>query len=165
MTDPFIPIDITEEQRFFGWASGGGNVFLTGEAGTGKTTQLRRFLESPQAPAGIAVTASTGIAALNINGSTIHRWAGIELGADEHETFEEAITRLKAREYPAARKAMQRVRDAGTVVIDEISMLPGRQLNFLDAWFRNLRDRDEPFGGIQMIFVGDFLQLPPVRTN
>lgn len=164
MTEPFIIPEFSDEQRFIGWASGGGNVFLTGEAGTGKTTLLRRFLENFEGP-NVAVTASTGIAALNINGSTIHRWAGIELGADEHETFEEAIARLKAREYPAARKAMQRVRDAGAVVIDEISMLPGRQLNFLDAWFRHLRDRDEPFGGIQMIFVGDFLQLPPVRTK
>lgn len=164
LVDPFP--EITPEDRFLAWAGGGRNVFLTGQAGTGKSTLLRRYLEE----AGvinqkIAVTASTGIAALNIGGTTIHRFAGIELGVGADETFEEATDRLEARSFLSATLARQRVRTIGTVILDEVSMIPGRQLDFLDHWFRHLRQFDRPFGGAQFIFVGDFLQLPPVRKG
>jgi hypothetical protein len=58
-----------------------------------------------------------------------------------------------------------RVRRCETLVVDEISMLPGRQLEFVEFLFRRLRGRESPFGGCQVIVVGDFLQLPPVRTS
>lgn len=158
--------EIPPDQRFLAWALGGRNVFLTGQAGTGKSTLLRRYIEeSGVINQDIAVTASTGIAALSIGGTTIHRFAGIELGAGADETFEEATDRLEARGFLSAQLARQRVRRIGTVILDEVSMIPGRQLDFLDHWFRHLRHDSRPFGGAQFIFVGDFLQLPPVRKG
>jgi ATP-dependent exoDNAse (exonuclease V) alpha subunit len=158
--------EITPEQRFLSWALGGKNVFLTGQAGTGKSTLLRQYLdEAGVINQGIAVTASTGIAALNIGGTTIHRFAGIELGAAPNETFEEATKRLEARGFLSAQLARQRVRKIGTVILDEVSMIPGRQLDFINHWFKHLRHDQRPFGGAQFIFVGDFLQLPPVRKG
>ena len=155
----------SEEARFLSWAGAGQSLLLTGSAGTGKSTLLRQFIaEARNGWADIAVTASTGIAALNIGGSTIHRWAGIQLGAGESETFEDAADRLERMKRNVAR-AERRIQDARTVVIDEISMLPGRQLDFLDFWFRRRRGTDAPWGGLQVILVGDFLQLPPVRTD
>jgi len=158
--------ELPPDKRFLAWALGGRNVFLTGQAGTGKSTLLRRYIEEAGViNQNIAVTASTGIAALSIGGTTIHRFAGIELGAAEGETFEAATERLEARGFLSAQLARQRVRNIGTVILDEVSMIPGRQLDFIDHWFRHLRHRDRPFGGAQFIFVGDFLQLPPVRKG
>ena len=75
-----VPIDWenegpTPEHRFMAWATTGANVFLTGQAGTGKSTLLRQFLDSTAMD--VAVTAPTGIAALNIGGTTVHRWCGM----------------------------------------------------------------------------------------
>ena len=155
----------SEDARFLAWAGAGQSILLTGSAGTGKSTLLRQFIaEARNGWADIAVTASTGIAALNIGGSTIHRWAGIQLGAGQSETFEQAAERLERMRRNIAR-AERRIQDARTVVIDEISMLPGRQIDFLDFWFRRRRGIDAPWGGLQVILVGDFLQLPPVRTD
>ncbi len=69
--------DPTPEDRFMAWATTGGNVFLTGQAGTGKSTLLKQFLDSGAMD--VAVTAPTGIAALNVGGTTVHRWCGMQL--------------------------------------------------------------------------------------
>jgi hypothetical protein len=166
MNDPMPQMTVSDEERFLCWAHGGSNVFLTGAGGVGKSYLTRIFIQERKAKGlRLAITASTGVAAILVGGSTIHSWAGIDLGPMKEESFEECACRLIDRKYSAARRAEARVRSAQCVLIDEISMLPGRVLSFLDFWFRRLRSDSRPFGGCQMLFVGDFLQLSPVRKD
>lgn len=158
MDDTFDP---TPESRFLTWSTTQANVHLTGQAGTGKSTLLRQFLDSTAMA--VAVTAPTGIAALNVGGTTVHRWCGMQLGPQDGEDFGEAAGRLE--EHGAYHGAKKRVLNTETLVIDEISMMAGRQLDFLNYWLKRIREDKRPFGGLQVIFLGDFLQLPPVRTN
>lgn len=130
----------------------GRNVFLTGEPGAGKSYVVRQFMECTASR--VALTASTGIAGTNIGGQTIHAWSGI--GARQELTGRDLGM---IRNGPSGR----RLRLADVLVIDEISMLSGDVLQMLDYVCRTARDaRYEPFGGLQVILVGDFFQLPPV---
>jgi ATP-dependent DNA helicase PIF1 len=157
MTDPLSP-----EQRFAALAESGRNTFLTGPAGTGKSFNIDGFTaDHPDTE----VTASTGVAALNVGGMTIHRWSGMLLGPKDGEDFGDYFMTLSRDNRPGVRRAFNRVRGADRLVIDEISMLPGRLLDYLDFHCRAIRRDDRPFGGIQVISTGDFLQLPPVRTD
>jgi len=152
----------TPEVRFLGHVCNGHNVFLTGPAGTGKSYNVDQVTgDNPY----IEVTASTGIAALNVGGMTIHRWSGMLLGPRPGEDFAEYFSALARDKRKGIRAGFNRVREADGLVIDEISMLPGRLLDYLDFHCRSIRRDDRPFGGIQIISTGDFLQLPPVRTN
>jgi len=144
-------------------ATAGKNVFLTGQAGTGKSTVLREWMAREGRDAD--VVAPTGIAALNVGGMTIHRWAGIGIGPEPDESFLDFAKYLCKIPAAYTRNARQRIRACRTLVIDEVSMLPGRVLDFLNFWLRFCRDDDRPFGGIQVIATGDFLQLPPVRRD
>lgn len=148
---------------FLTLADSGAHIFLTGQAGTGKSTLLRQWLTGNGRDAD--VTAPTGIAALNIGGMTIHRWAGIGLGPQPGEDLDAFADHLDENGSRSVREAKQRIRQCRTLVIDEVSMLPGRLLAFLDVWLRRCRGRMVPFGGIQVIATGDFLQLPPVRRD
>ncbi len=153
----------------------GHNVFLTGNAGTGKSTVVCSFLA--QAFRKVDVTATTGIAALNLRDqfsarsgllipvSTVYRWAGIGLGPMAGETDRACIERLRNDMHPSRAGAWKRVRAAECLVIDEISMLPGRTLQFLEFFCREIRRDERPWGGLQVITVGDFLQLPPVAKS
>lgn len=153
----------------------GANVFLTGNAGTGKSTVVTTFLASAFSP--VDVTASTGVAALNLRDqffarsgllvpvSTVYRWAGINLGPMEGEEFEDCFMRLQRGAPPSRMAAWRRVQSAECLVIDEISMLPGRVLAYLEYHCRALRGNSQPWGGLQVIAVGDFLQLPPVSKS
>jgi len=154
---------ITPENRFVALARDGRNCFLTGMAGTGKSTLLREFINL--CPRKIDVTAPTGVAALNVSGMTIHRFCGMLLGPQPGQSDEEYFDVLRRDTRPSIMAGFNRVRRCETLVIDEISMLPGRQLDFVEFLFRRLRGRDEPFGGCQVIATGDFLQLPPVRSG
>ena len=154
---------------------GGTSVMLTGMAGTGKSATLCHFIMKSHIP--IDVTATTGIAALNVQDQyrkatglglpayTIYRWAGIALGPKEKQPFEEYIEFMESRGSKSFERAKQRIRRCQILVIDEISMMPGRILDFLDHYFKYVRGNELPFGGIQMVFVGDFLQLPPVSKT
>jgi ATP-dependent DNA helicase PIF1 len=131
------------------------NIFLTGPAGTGKSyvaNLLFKFLDSKGIFYG--KTATTGVAALNIGGTTVHSWSGIGL-ADEQGM--DLLTKVK--DNPKARK---RIQSSKVLVIDEISMAKGELIEKLDIVCQYIRDNDKPFGGIQVVFVGDFMQLPPV---
>jgi ATP-dependent exoDNAse (exonuclease V) alpha subunit len=154
---------LTPEIRFHARAQDGQNVFLTGAGGTGKTTQLRQFIA--ECPRRVSITAPTGVAALNVGGMTIHRFCGMMLGPAPGQSNEEYYQELQRNPRPSIRAGFNRVRRCEVLVIDEISMLPGRQLDYIDYQFRRLRERDEPFGGCQIIATGDFLQLPPVRPR
>ena len=136
----------------------GRNVFLTGQAGTGKSVTLMRatkWLEDQGKIVG--VTSLTGVSALHIKGVTIHSWAGI--GKYESKG-------AKLLEYVCKnRGALKRWKSTDYLVIDEISMMSPDMLDDLDFLGRRLRHSQEPFGGIKIIGCGDFCQLPPVVTD
>ncbi len=154
---------LTPEHLFHTHAQAGGNCFLTGAGGTGKSTQLRQFIA--ECPRRVSVTAPTGVAALNVGGLTIHRFCGMLIGPAAGQSNEEYFEQLRRDPRRSILAGFQRVQQCEVLVIDEISMLPGRQLEFVEYLFRRLRRRAEPFGGCQVITTGDFLQLPPVRTS
>ena len=136
----------------------GVNVYLTGSAGSGKTYLLNKYikyLESHGIP--VAVTASTGIAATHMNGMTIHSWSG--LGIKDH-LDERELEKLEERKY-----LWKRFDKARVLIVDEISMLEGRQLEMVERICRRFKRNDKPFGGLQVILSGDFFQLPPVRKG
>jgi len=141
----------------------GENVFLTGMAGTGKSTLLRNQLED--ADDDVAITASTGIAALNVGGSTLHRWSGMMLGPNRGDDQHAYLRELMRDKRKSVRAGMDRIRYCRTLVLDEVSMLSGVTLEFFDLLCRTVRRDQSPFGGIQIIATGDFLQLPPVRKH
>lgn len=133
----------------------GANIFLTGEPGSGKTYTINRFI-SWLREHGIepAVTASTGIAATHINGHTIHSWSGIGIRRE--------LTKYDMGRIANNKRVANRVRSAHILIIDEISMLSARTLTLVENACRALRGDREPFGGLQVVLVGDFFQLPPV---
>jgi ATP-dependent exoDNAse (exonuclease V) alpha subunit len=154
---------LSPEKRFLAAAHGGRNCFLTGMAGTGKSTTLRNFIG--QSAKRVDVTAPTGVAALNVGGMTIHRFCGMMLGPQPGQSNEEYFNQLRRDPRKSILAGFNRVKRCEILVIDEISMLPGRQFDFVEFLFRRLRGRDGPFGGCQVIATGDFLQLPPVRIG
>lgn len=133
----------------------GANVFLTGEPGAGKTHTINAYVDYLRAH-GVepAITASTGIAATHIGGMTIHSWSGIGIKAnlDKYE-----LDKIASSEYISKRLRRTRV-----LVIDEISMLSAGTLGMVDAVCREIKQSSEPFGGMQVVLVGDFFQLPPI---
>ena len=154
---------VTHENRFLAAARDGRNCFLTGMAGTGKSTLLKQFIGESWRR--VDVTAPTGVAALNVGGMTIHRFCGMLLGPQPGQSNEDYFALLERDPRRSILAGFNRVRRCDVLVIDEISMLPGRQLEFVEFLFRRLRGRDASFGGCQVIATGDFLQLPPVRTS
>ncbi len=133
----------------------GANVFLTGQPGSGKSHTIREYVKFLQSR-GVspAMTASTGIAATHISGMTIHSWSG--LGIRKY------ITRRECKEMQTNSALMTRMKKTQVLIIDEISMLDAAMLDSVDLMCRTLKDSDAPFGGIQIVLVGDFFQLPPV---
>lgn len=140
----------------------GVNVFLTGEPGSGKTHTINQYIhwlrERGVEP---AVTASTGIAATHVGGMTIHSWSGTGV---KKRLSDWDIEQIQGRE-----KTAKRILEAKVLVIDEISMLDADTLESVDKVLRALRQpvmqESRPFGGLQVIFVGDFFQLPPVSRG
>ncbi|MCE9585376.1 AAA family ATPase [Candidatus Nomurabacteria bacterium] len=137
----------------------GANVFLTGEPGAGKSYTINSFVNYLRNN-GVepAITASTGIAATHIGGMTIHSWSGIGIRTklDKYE-----LDKIASTEYIS-----RRIRKTRVLIIDEISMLTANMLDMIDAVCREVKQNSEAFGGIQIILVGDFFQLPPiVRSN
>lgn len=141
---------VTDEQK---------SVFFTGSAGTGKSVLLREIIKSLRAkhktqPDRVAVTASTGLAACNVGGVTLHSFAGIGLGKED---VPELVKKIKRNQ-----KAKSRWLRTKILIVDEISMVDGDLFDKLEAVARNVRSSGRPFGGIQLVITGDFFQLPPV---
>jgi hypothetical protein len=133
----------------------GHNVFLTGPAGSGKTHLLNKyinFLKDNYVDVGI--TASTGIAATHMGGTTIHSWTGMGI-KDSLNKFE--LEELKTRKYLRDRFLRTQV-----LVIDEVSMLHHFRLDLINKVCQYMKNSLLPFGGIQVILCGDFFQLPPI---
>ena len=133
----------------------GASIFLTGQPGSGKTHTVNRYVRELQLQGvGYAYTASTGIAATHGHGVTIHAWSGIGV--------REALTRRDLDLLSTNRRLASRIEKTKVLIIDEISMLPARALSLVDAVCRHIRGQQAPFGGLQVVLVGDFFQLPPV---
>jgi len=136
----------------------GANVFLTGEPGSGKTYTIHQYVEYLHArKIHPAITASTGIAATHIHGITIHAWSGI--GIKKKLTSYE-LDALSSNQY-----LVKRLQNTSVLIIDEVSMVDAITLDTVDEVCREIRRSNEPFGGMQVVFVGDFFQLPPVAKN
>ncbi|MCL2280858.1 PIF1 family DEAD/DEAH box helicase [Candidatus Saccharibacteria bacterium] len=134
----------------------GHNVFLTGPAGAGKTYTLNEFVRlAKKSGKKVAVTATTGIAATHLNGNTIHAWSG--LGVLDN------LPRYFFDKLPKGRR--EQIEKADILIIDEISMLHDYRLDLIDTVCRTVRGVDESFGGLQVVFCGDFFQLPPVTRS
>lgn len=136
----------------------GANVFLTGAPGAGKTYVLNQFIKrAERAGKRVAVTASTGIAASHIGGTTIHSWSG--LGILDMLSGED-LKRLGGSD-----RLLKRYNNTDVLVIDEVSMLHGQRLDMVNQVAKLLRGNDQSFGGLQVILVGDLFQLPPVSRD
>ncbi|XP_034099654.1 ATP-dependent DNA helicase PIF1 [Drosophila albomicans] len=141
-----------EQMEVLRACTAGKNVFFTGSAGTGKSFLLRKII-SALPPDGTVATASTGVAACLIGGTTLHAFAGIG-GGD--------ATMKRCLELASRPASGQTWRKCKRLIIDEISMVDGQFFEKIEAVARHIRRNDRPFGGIQLILCGDFLQLPPV---
>jgi ATP-dependent DNA helicase PIF1 len=132
------------------------NVFLTGQPGTGKTYTINQYIEWC-VDNGIlpAVTASTGIAAIHVGGTTIHSFAGVR---DDNALTAQDIEDILGNPWVRDRLCKTEV-----LIIDEISMVSKKLLNVVSVLAMAARNNDKPFGGIKIIAVGDFFQLPPVK--
>ncbi len=134
--------------------NGSQNVFITGKAGTGKSTLLQYFRD--HSSKNVAVLAPTGVAAVNIKGQTIHSFFRFKL-----DITPEGVHSIKIRK---TQRALYQKIDA--IIIDEISMVRADLLDCVDTFLRLYgHDRMAPFGGVQMVFIGDLYQLPPVVTR
>ena len=138
------------------------SVFFTGSAGTGKSVLLREIIKVlrekyKREPDRVAVTASTGLAACNVGGVTLHSFGGIGLGKED---VPELVKKIKRNQ-----KAKNRWMRTKVLIVDEISMVDGELFDKLEGVARTIRNNGRPFGGIQLIITGDFFQLPPVPDS
>ncbi len=130
------------------------NIFVTGEAGTGKSTLLQYFKENTLK--NVVLLAPTGVAALNIKGQTIHSFFG----------FKPDITTSNVDKIKLTKKKKKILKAIDAIIIDEVSMVRSDLLDCIDSLLKIYgRKTGMPFGGIQMIFFGDLYQLPPVVTR
>lgn len=134
----------------------GESVLLTGPAGAGKTFVLNQFIRLAKHDGKhVSVTATTGLAATHLGGTTIHSWAGIGVMDELPSGFAEHVSKGR-REI---------IEKTDVLIIDEISMLHDYRLDMVDEACRLVRRKDEPFGGIQLVMSGDFFQLPPINRE
>ncbi|NMH25831.1 helix-turn-helix domain-containing protein [Flavobacterium solisilvae] len=144
------------------------SVFLTGKAGTGKTTLLKEIIQTTHK--NCVVVAPTGIAALNAGGVTIHSMFQLPFGGflpdnsvaqfNENSKFESRATLRRHFRMSGVKKAV--IRNMELLIVDEVSMLRSDLLDAMDFMLQSVRKRNQPFGGVQVLFIGDLLQLPPV---
>ena len=134
----------------------GDNVMLTGPAGSGKSYLLMQFIEvARKKRKKVVVTATTGLAAAHLGGQTIHSWSGMGLGTKLHEDYV----------YMMSETRKKAIRKTDVLIIDEVSMMHDYNLDMVDQAMKIIRENDEPMGGLQVIFCGDFFQLPPVTQG
>ena len=144
------------------------SVFLTGKAGTGKTTLLREIIQTTHK--NTVVVAPTGIAALNAGGVTIHSMFQLPFGGfipdnssphfSENTKFETRATLRRHFKMSGLKKSV--IKNMELLIIDEVSMLRADLLDAMDFMMQTVRKKTSPFGGVQVLYIGDLLQLPPV---
>lgn len=135
----------------------GHNIFLTGPGGTGKTAVIKLFCKNYSNIKKIAITSTTGISAILINGVTLHSYLGIGLG---NQSVENLYLKILNTSY-----ILKKWIEINTLIIDEISMLDPILFDKLEILARKIRKIEKPFGGIQLILTGDFLQLPVINSK
>uniref|UniRef100_A0A182J2D1 ATP-dependent DNA helicase PIF1 n=1 Tax=Anopheles atroparvus TaxID=41427 RepID=A0A182J2D1_ANOAO len=155
------PVDVSEQKlneqqkRILAACQSGRSVFFTGSAGTGKSFLLRKIIATLP-PDGTVATASTGVAACLIGGTTLHSFAGIGSGEATLQNCYEKASRANTAQI---------WRKCKRLIIDEISMVDADFFEKIEAVARYIRKNDKPFGGIQLILCGDFFQLPPIERQ
>lgn len=136
----------------------GDNVFLTGSAGTGKTYVLNKYIQYLKArKIPVSITASTGIAATHLQGTTIHAWSGIGI--------KDALSSRQLKELKTKKYLKKHIEKTKVLIIDEISMLHKKQFDLVNEVLQYFRENEDPFGGIQIVVCGDFFQLPPIGSS
>ena len=147
------------------------SLFLTGKAGTGKTTLLREIIKTTHK--NTVVVAPTGIAALNAGGVTIHSMFQLPFAGfipDENIAFPSVTVRIETRatlrrHFRVSATKLAVIKNMELLIIDEVSMLRADLLDGIEFMLQSVRKNKLPFGGVQMLFIGDLLQLPPVIKN
>ena len=135
------------------------NVLILGQAGTGKTELIKDYANKLRKQGKtVQITAPTGIAALNVNGITVHKFAGL---LDGRFTDDELLTYVNT---PDQIHIKERIQKTDVLFIDEISMISAKLFFQMELLCRRVRHNDSPFGGIQIIGAGDFFQLKPVPS-
>ena len=138
------------------------NIFLTGKAGTGKTTFLRQFQKETRKR--MIVVAPTGVAAINAGGMTIHSFfqlaPGLYLPGGQMVAGREGRNR-----FSFSKQKINILQSLDLLVIDEVSMVRADLLDAIDDVLRRYQKRDKPFGGVQLLLIGDLQQLAPVTTD
>ena len=157
-----MTLHLTEKQNdAFECMKNGHNVFLTGPGGTGKSFLLKYFIEwyrreKEDQLSKIYVSSTTGLSSLLIDGITINRYSGIGIGDKDVPELLKKINKMG--------HVKKRWNETGVLIIDEISMMDADLFDKLEILAKKIRKNDLPFGGIQIILSGDFLQLPPVKS-
>ncbi|HIP39306.1 MAG TPA: helicase [Desulfocapsa sulfexigens] len=139
----------------------GCNIFLTGKAGTGKTTFLHKLQE--QTAKRMIITAPTGVAAMNAGGVTLHSFFQLPFGP--YVPGSDAYERNSQRHFRFSKEKKQIIQSLDLLVIDEISMVRADLLDSVDATLRRHRHSTQPFGGVQLLMIGDLHQLSPVAKQ
>jgi ATP-dependent DNA helicase PIF1 len=164
-TGPLVDVldirELSQEQRYaHSKFVRGENLFITGPGGTGKTRLIKHLLNHTNSVnRTTAVCAMTGCAAilLNCGARTLHSWSGIKLAKGEKSKVITSVLKNK--------KAMTVWRAAKVLILDEVSMLSRKIFEIIEGIARQARQSSSPFGGIQVVFTGDFFQLPPIGTE
>lgn len=149
-----------DQQHVFNLVKSGRSVFFTGAAGTGKSflfRQIKDYLIALHGANAVGVTATTGAAAVNVRGVTIHSLTGLGIGEG---TIEAICARANAN-----RVVKKKIQELRWLMVDEISMLSKHMMTAADAVFKHIRGNRQPFGGVRVVLTGDFLQLPPVTRD
>jgi ATP-dependent DNA helicase PIF1 len=166
-----MKMELNDKQKLaLDYVKDGKNVFITGSAGVGKSMLIKLIKEwCVENGKEIMVTATTGVAAANVNGTTFHGWAGIGLGKSKNDSMSkhDLENELRKRAYYLRRNeaAYSRYIDTDILVIDEVSMMDYQFISKVNSIAKLLRKSPKPFGGIQLVFVGDFFQLGPVQKD
>jgi len=135
----------------------GKSIFLTGSAGTGKTYVLNKYIKYlKERRVSVSITASTGIAATHLEGTTIHAWSGIGI--------KDSLSSRNLQDLRKKKYLKKNIDKSKVLIIDEISMLHKKQLDMVNEVLKYFKETEEAFVGIQLVLCGDFFQLPPIGS-